>query len=81
MIGRFLPLCLLAIGCLVSGWVHAEDKSVPAMAVVPDDAILVLRVAEPKTLIERASIHALSRSSSRCRPTRTRWRSRRRRKR
>ena len=54
MIRRFLPLCLLAIGCLVSGWVHAEDKSVPAMAVVPDDAILVLRVAEPKALIERA---------------------------
>jgi len=54
MIRRFLPLCLLGVACLVSGWVHAEDKIVPAAALVPDDAILVLRVVEPKALIERA---------------------------
>ncbi len=54
MMRRFLPWCLLCLGCLVSGWGYAEDKLVPATALVPDDAILVLRLAEPKALIERA---------------------------
>ena len=47
-------LLVLAVLAPLSGLVWAGDTPVPATTLIPDDAVLVVRVAEPKVLIERA---------------------------
>ncbi|MHB8973851.1 MAG: hypothetical protein ACYC3X_18100 [Pirellulaceae bacterium] len=46
-------LVLLSVGGLL-GQARGDDTVVPATALIPDAAILVVRVAQPKALIERA---------------------------
>ncbi len=46
-------LFLLLVGSF-RGQALGDDPAVPATALIPDDAILVLRVTQPKALIERA---------------------------
>ena len=41
-------------GASCPAWVRADDTPVPATSLIPDDAVLVVRIAEPKALIERA---------------------------
>ncbi len=47
-------LLALAVLLLPAGWARAGDAAVPATRLIPDDAVLVVQVAEPKALIERA---------------------------
>ena len=65
-------LVLLLVGVL-RGQVLGDDTAVPATALIPDDAILVVRVTQPKALIERALTSASCSSSSHCLCTRKPW--------
>ena len=47
-------LLLLAVLAPLAGLARANDPPVPATSLIPDNAILVIRVAEPKALIARA---------------------------
>ncbi len=54
MFRRAAALFLVALFCGLSQAARAEDAPVPVTALVPDNAILVLQVTNPKALIDRA---------------------------
>ena len=71
-------LLALALLALPSGLVWADEPPVPATSLIPDDVVLVVRVTEPKALIERHLTNALCSSFNRCLPTKKPWPRRRR---
>jgi len=54
MLRRTTFLLALVVLALPLSWSRADEAPVPATSLIPDDAVLIVRVTDPKSLIQRA---------------------------